>query len=625
MLNIYPYTDVHELNLDWFLNEFKKVVTEVNTLDETVQQFTDFVTNYFDNLDLQTEVNKKLNQMAADGTLAALIQPMFDEFETDINAEVMSQNNRIGVLEARMTTFAQLAEGSTTGDAELMDIRDGENGVTYDSAGDAVRGQFSDFYDIFEGVNGDTSGFTYFDGYYDENGETRSGGSFKRCEQRIPLKTGDWIILFATGYLQEATMIGECIENSNDVTPLVVSLDSDAHVYSYQADHDMYVSFCYNNLHPVKIFLLSSPYEINKEVSKIGYTFKDTSTFSYVTGWYNYNGALRNTADGFKRTTDDILLKRGYTVDVRTEGYNDRVSIIASGHPGTANVEPLVVSIDSTERTYSYTATEDTYIILTVREANYDVKIYAKNEDLFEIDDWKADIAYNIATFKKYGAIGDSLSSGECVHNEGGTNVFTDFYNFSWPQFLARKTGNPAINFSKGGLTTRSWLTNTEYGLNKLLNPDNKCDCYFIALGVNDATNLGLAYLGSLADIDVLNPTASADSFYGNYAKIIGYVRQVQPKAVIFCLTIPNSRQNATYTSFNNAIVDIASTMQTHLITLTTADDLKTWDNRRYGHYNALGYNKWADLIAEHVNEYMDANANDFRQIEFIGTNYSWT
>lgn len=51
--------------------------------------------------------------------------------------------DRIEVLEARMNTFTALPEGSTTADSELIDIRNGADGVVYPSAGESVRTQIS--------------------------------------------------------------------------------------------------------------------------------------------------------------------------------------------------------------------------------------------------------------------------------------------------------------------------------------------------------------------------------------------------------------------------------------------------------------------------------------------------
>lgn len=113
-------------------------------------QLQTYVNNYFDNLDVQEEINTKLDEMASDGTLNDLFDPVLETWMQQKTAQIdaaiagqdaiqAAQNARISVLEGRMDTFSGLPSGSTSGNAELLDIRTNFLGETYPTAGDAVR------------------------------------------------------------------------------------------------------------------------------------------------------------------------------------------------------------------------------------------------------------------------------------------------------------------------------------------------------------------------------------------------------------------------------------------------------------------------------------------------------
>ena len=74
----YPYTDFHEPNLDWFMARFKELVEEWNSVKEEWNSLHDYVENYFNNLNVQTEIDNKLDSLVADGTLATIMEPYID-------------------------------------------------------------------------------------------------------------------------------------------------------------------------------------------------------------------------------------------------------------------------------------------------------------------------------------------------------------------------------------------------------------------------------------------------------------------------------------------------------------------------------------------------------------------
>lgn len=188
--------------------------------------------------------------------------------------------------------------------------------------------------------------------------------------------------------------------------------------------------------------------------------------------------------------------------------------------------------------------------------------------------------------FENIAVIGDSYSSGELYPNSSGI----DYYNISWIQLLARKHGLKATNYSRGGLQTRTWLT-SEYGLSKM-QQDTPKDLYFIYLGINDANVLADNEIGTLNDI-----VTNADTFYGNYAKIINNVMTKAPNAKIAIINMHNPSKkvyqpiNQIAQHFNLPVLDLSKN------TLTNSS-LYTNDMRE-GHPQALGYATLAGAIEQ--------------------------
>lgn len=183
--------------------------------------------------------------------------------------------------------------------------------------------------------------------------------------------------------------------------------------------------------------------------------------------------------------------------------------------------------------------------------AKTECKTYADNIKKSYIDEY-----VSLSMFEKFGVIGDSYSSGAIyVLNEDGSQKSAGtYYNLSWGQIMARKLGTTCTNFSKGGLSTRTWLTDDK-GLPLLLSSDPQ-NIYYLMLGINDKGKHGVEYIGTIADIKT-DHTQNADTFYGNYGKIISNIKAHAPNAKIIMSTMTG--KSGANKSFNDAIESIAA------------------------------------------------------------------
>ena len=66
----FPYSNFHDLNLDWIISEVKKAIegfkalsAKTDDFETTLNNALEYINNYFKNLDVQEEINNKLEEM----------------------------------------------------------------------------------------------------------------------------------------------------------------------------------------------------------------------------------------------------------------------------------------------------------------------------------------------------------------------------------------------------------------------------------------------------------------------------------------------------------------------------------------------------------------------------------
>lgn len=237
--------------------------------------------------------------------------------------------------------------------------------------------------------------------------------------------------------------------------------------------------------------------------------------------------------------------------------------------------------------------------------------------------------------FPRIACIGDSLTKGGMEWTSGSEGII-DYAAYSYPTHMQRILDNTVHNMGSSGAcassedgvksynrwndiaTSKNWLTDTY-----------KCEAYIIALGTNDIGYLG-SFTGDVsADIDTSDYNSNALTSVGGYAKIIQRIRELQPRAKIFCVTIPHTRNSeSTRTDANIKIRAIAEMFGCFIIDLekygVQPDDVAKWKAIYYnkGHLNCLGYKQYADMICTYIDWLMRNNPRDFYDIPAIETDY---
>ena len=228
--------------------------------------------------------------------------------------------------------------------------------------------------------------------------------------------------------------------------------------------------------------------------------------------------------------------------------------------------------------------------------------------------------------FRTIACIGDSLSSGEFESRKDDKAGFHDMYEYSWGQYIARMCGSTVYNFSCGGMTAKEYCENFA-DANGFWDAKYASQAYIIALGVNEIWQN--QELGSVNDVDFSDYRNNKKNVAGYYAQIIQRLKQIQPRAKFFLMTMPNEGKNDAKIKEKQAHASLLYDFAEKFDNTYVIDLLKyapTYDEKfkenfyLLGHMNPMGYILTAKMVASYIDYIIRHNVDDFKEVGFIGT-----
>ncbi len=592
---------------DTVIPTLNSVIDDESDLSKAFDDLKIYVNNYFNNLDAEGIIDDKLDEMASDGTLARIInESIFSQLNdritqnsnsieslegqtvnnssniarntsniTNLTQSVSQNTSDIATQTSRIDALSTLEEGSTTGDAELIDGRTNAFGKVSASIGDSIRNyEGANFVSIVESCRSVSGKLMNFAGAVSDNA---NGTLYSFPTEKNKL------YYIATKSTQSAPQIV-----IGDRTYPTSSSSS-----AYTADHVIEGTgeTCYVNYFsvvtgttPLFIGETSSPSYTEEGWEDI--TASVDSTEGKFIGTQFYTEALRSSNNYI---CYEFYPEAGYEYLIHTS-ILDNVPFIRQ--LGTSIIMPTGTKTATFSGTFSAEYNHGGKIYVNGLKSSYLSGIksdtFIKKRKINSLQDTYP--MPEVGSVSKLVCVGDSLMKGQTFTGEDTS--YTNFFNI--PHFLSKRLGcETTTNISRSGATSTSWWN----AFGDSLTDSNAL--YVVWLGTND--NFTDTVSTDCAGNDY---TQYAQTETGDLGRIVGKINSLGNNKIVLLNCFATSGNLSTN---NKVIKDIADKFNATVVDIFNSDAKVTKFHTSYTqyfngvHFNNAGHNYIAGLIAKEI------------------------
>lgn len=521
-----------------------------------------------------------------------------DTFDDILETEITKMDDSIDVLKARMDTFTALDEGSTTGDAELADIRIGADGKTYASAGDAVRGQIGQLLDIPTKVDlmeHKTDLFTTNNLF--NNGMLHMNKLYNSEYHGVESSQYSYFEVYLTPGEYNVTPKARFVYSAVDGTQFGTAESSVGISFSIETEGLYYITMYTREMDRWKLF--DAAYNEANVMSYGSFTLGDkfvdprADVLAHLTNYKVSKTNGRNILDLTTLTPGFLNSVDGYVAESAVY-YTTPFIPVKAGEPiSFSNVARKFLAYNLSKvalqdtfmidggTNFTFIPTEDGYVRYSIQDKYFDAAMISYTESYIPYDEYEPfyyvteenvrlsnsqieevkkvvpeivpEIAIplvgyqNVLYGKKWVACGDSFTWGG---SEGTTNFEDGLYagkNKVYPYFIGNRNHMDIVNLAVGGQTmcnidgTRSNAFSNE----RYKNIPADADYITLKFGINDVN-----YKSPVGTIDDTETT----TFYGAYNTVMEYILTNHPYAKVGIIVTNGCNSNSKYTEATRKI-----------------------------------------------------------------------